>query len=83
MIFTASSKSTNVRFLRAPLVALASALAGCAMPELALQRAECGAGLELVCTAFGPARSCDCVPRAQVDRFLTTFGEPAWLGEIR
>jgi hypothetical protein len=83
MTLTAGNKSTNVRLSIALLGTLASALGGCALPQIAVQRDECGTGLTLACTAFGPARSCECLPRTEVDRFLTTLGEPAWLGGIR
>jgi hypothetical protein len=73
-------KRTNVR-LSAAVLAILGALGGCAtLPPLAAQRDECGVGLEAVCATFGPERSCECVTRPELDRFLTAFGEPAWLG---
>jgi hypothetical protein len=80
MLMTLASlkKSTNVRFI----IAISATLGGCVSlpPPLANQRSECGVGLKAVCATFGSERSCECVPRAELDRFLHRFGEPAWLG---
>jgi hypothetical protein len=77
-----NEKRTNVRLFT---LAILAALGGCAAsPHLAVQqRHACGVGLDTVCTTFGPEHSCECVPRPEVERFLTTFGEPAWLGGTR
>ena len=78
MNLAAIEKRTNVRFI-APL-AISFALSGCAaLPPLAGSDA-CGFDARALCTTLGPARSCGCIPAAEVDRFLGTFGEPAWLG---
>ena len=72
-------KSTTVRFLIA--LAAAGGLCGCAtLPPAVAEHSPCSVAHKAVCTSFGPARSCECVPRAEVDRFLSSFGEPAWLG---
>ncbi len=82
MNLATKEKSTNVRFR--VWIAAASALAGCsASPPRIAQRDACGLGLQAVCTSFGPARSCECVPRSEVDGYLRTFGEPAGLGGMR
>jgi len=70
--------STNVRIIVE--IAICFALTSCAAPPLA-RDAGCGVDTSAVCTTFGQTRSCSCVPRAEVDRVLATFGEPAWLGE--
>jgi hypothetical protein len=70
--------STNVRFL---LLASLGTLYGCATTTpLSVQRSACGAGTKAVCATLGPERSCACAPRLELDRFLKSFGEPAWLG---
>ena len=80
MNLAATEKSTNVRFLT-PLLIACSLLGGCvALPPPAAQRSECDVGLQAVCATFGPERSCECQPRTDIERFLTTLGEPAWLG---
>jgi hypothetical protein len=77
------TKSTNGRFVTL-LAFCAAALTGCAaMTQLAAPRTECNIGAQAVCTTFGPARSCECLPRTEVDRFLTTLGEPAGLSGAR
>ena len=79
MPVASQEKSTNVRFLVA--LVTACGLCGCAAPPpAAAERSACSVEHEVVCTSFGPARSCECVPRTEVDRFLSSFGEPAWLG---
>jgi hypothetical protein len=77
------TKSTNGRF--SILVAFcAAALTGCAgTTPLATPRAACNVGAQAVCATFGPARSCECVPRTEVDRFLTTLGQPGGLSGAR
>jgi hypothetical protein len=82
MNIATKEKSTNVRFMA--WFAAATALAGCtASPPRIAQRAACDLGTQAVCTTFGPARSCECVPRTEIDRYLRTFGEPAGLGATR
>ncbi len=70
--------STNVRFL----VSLATcfALSGCTAPASLAHRDACGFDAHAVCTTLAGERSCGCIPGAEIDRFLATFGEPAWLG---
>jgi hypothetical protein len=81
MEFALNRKRTNVRLY---MIAISGALGGCtAFAPLAGQRDECGVGLEAVCTTFGPEQSCECVTRPELERYLTTFGEPAWLGGSR
>jgi hypothetical protein len=82
MNIATNQKSTNVRIMTC--IAAAIALAGCAAtPPRIVQREACDVGTQTVCTAFGPARSCECVPRSEIDGFLRTFGVPAGLGGTR
>jgi hypothetical protein len=83
MDLAAANKRTNGRFI-ASIAAVSIALAGCsAHRSLSANLTACDAGLQAVCTTFGPARSCECVPRTEVDRFLDALGEPAWLPGAR
>jgi hypothetical protein len=75
---------TNVRFHIGWLACATTGLGACAaMPPRTAERGSCELGLRAICTAFGPTRSCECVPRAEVDRFLQGLGTPAVLDGIR
>jgi hypothetical protein len=69
---------TNVRFIVS--AAICFALGGCAAPSPLARGDACGFDAHAVCATRGGERSCGCIPGAEVDRFLATFGEPAWLG---
>ena len=72
------SEKTNERSVFGTAGAQGGGVGACAAAlRLAVQPDDCGVDFHAVCETFGPERSCDCVPRTKVGRFLARFGEPA------
>jgi hypothetical protein len=69
---------TIVRFLAIGLLGLS----GCVSADhgLYVNDARCPPATQRVCAVTGPERRCTCETRANVDRFLATFGSSTWSG---
>jgi hypothetical protein len=78
MLMSPREISTIVRFSIA-----AVSLAGCtAVPRLERTALACHVPQPALCATFATDTRCSCASRAELERFLGTFGSAAWPGAI-
>jgi hypothetical protein len=87
-----AKKSTNVRFpiLLFAILASCTGCAGAPALEPAWRSAawpgaqtSCAPATQRVCERFGPTEQCECARSTDIDGWLASFGQAAWLGAAR